>query len=137
MDLHPVGLSPTQYLAELGVLTAKPLLIHGVQVSEEDVKTIAESGARLVSCPRSNENLEAGLPPYPLYQKHRVPIALGTDSALSGGSLDVWDEVRLLLNRGLPPEEVLTWAVLEGRRALGTPLRPLEPGAPLSRVVGW
>jgi len=137
MDLHPVGLSPIQYLAELGVLNAKPLLIHGVQVSEEDVKTIAESGARLVSCPRSNLNLEAGLPPYPLYQKHNVPIALGTDSALSGGSLDVWDEVRLLLKAGVPAKEAFSWAVLEGTKALGLTPHRLQPGDPLASVVGW
>ena len=137
LDLHPVGLSPTEYLAELGVLEAKPLLIHGVQVDENDVRTIAESGARLVSCPRSNENLEAGLPPYPLYQKHRVPLALGTDSALSGGSLDVWDEVRLLLAQGLAAKDAIAWAVLGGRGALGLPPQPLVPDDPLTRVVGW
>jgi len=136
-DLHPAGLSPIEYLAELGVLKAQPLLIHGVQVSEADVRTIASSGAGLVSCPRSNLNLEAGLPPYGLYRKHRVPLALGTDSALSGGSLDVWDEVRLLLEHGLPAAEVLAWAVLGGREALGVPPPALRPGDPLDAVVGW
>ena len=136
-DLHPTGLTSIEYLAELGVLEARPLLIHGVQVSEADVRTIADHGARLVSCPRSNLNLKAGLPPYALYRKHRVPLALGTDSALSGGSLDVWDEVRLLLGRGLPAAEVLAWAVLGSREALGVPLPELQPGEPLDAVVGW
>ncbi len=136
-DLHPVGLSPVAYLAELGVLEARPLLVHGVQVDEADVRVLAEHGVAVVSCPRSNQNLQAGLPPYPLYRRHRVPLALGTDSALSGGSLDVWDEVRFLLGRGEPAPRVLEAAVLGGARALGLGPRPISPGDPLSRVVGW
>jgi len=136
-DLHPVGLSPVQYLAELGVLAARPLLVHGVQVSEEDVRILAEAGVGLVSCPRSNEHLGAGLPPYALYERHGVPLALGTDSALSGGSLDVWDEVRHLANRGLPAAVAVRWAVLGGYRTLGLEVPALRPGDPLEAVVGW
>ncbi len=137
LDLHPRGLSPIAYLADLGVLEARPTLVHGVQVDEDDLRILAQHRIRVVSCPRSNLNLEAGLPPYRLYQKHRVPVALGTDSALSGGSLDVWDEVRTLLERGEPAKAVLEAAVLEGARALGLPIRPISPGDPAGRVVGW
>ena len=135
-DLHPVGLTPVQYLAELGVLEARPLLVHGVQVDEDDVRTLAQAGAALVSCPRSNQNLETGLPPYALYQRHRVPIALGTDSALSGGSLDVWDEVRALEGLGVPLPEAAAMA-LAGHELLGLPPPRLRPGSPADQLVGW
>ena len=137
LDLHPVGLSPIAYLAELGVLEAQPVLVHGVQVSDQDVKILAEHGVAVVSCPRSNENLKTGLPPYALYRRHQIPLALGTDSALSGGSLDVWDEVRFLLERGEPAAAVLRAAVVVGRQVLGLPPPSISPGDPLDRVVGW
>ncbi len=136
-DLHPVGLSPIEYLAELGVLEARPVLVHGVQVDEADVRILAEHGVRVVSCPRSNVNLEAGLPPYALYRKHGVALALGTDSALSGGSLDVRDEVRFLLERGEPAALVFDAAVRHGRAVLGLRLEPIEAGAPLQQVEFW
>jgi len=137
LELHPVGLSPIEYLAELRVLEAQPVLVHGVQVNEQDAKILAEHGVAVVSCPRSNENLMAGLPPYALYRRYRVPLALGTDSTLSGGSLDIWDEVRFLLGRGEPAPQVLHAAVIEGRRLLGLPPPSISPGDPLNRVVGW
>jgi len=119
LDLHPTGLSPIAYLAELGVLETRPTLIHGVQVDEADVRLLAEHATPVVSCPRSNVGLEAGLPPYDLYLKYGVPLALGTDSRASAPSLDVRDEIEFLAARGLDYPRLLDWAVQGGRRALG------------------
>ncbi|ADR36528.1 amidohydrolase [Oceanithermus profundus DSM 14977] len=137
LDLHPTGLSPIAYLAELGVLEARPTLVHGVQVDEADVRLLAESGAVVVSCPRSNLGLEAGLPPFDLYLQHGVPLALGTDSRASAPSLDVRDEVALLERRGQPPERTLAWAAAGGRAALGLAPAVLQPGMELEQVEFW
>jgi len=136
LDLHPVGLSPIAYLAELGVLEARPTLIHGVQVDAADLGMLADAGVRVVSCPRSNVNLEAGLPPYDLYQARGVPLALGTDSALSAESLDVWDEVRFLTRQGVPAREAIRWA-LAGYAVLGLEPPAIRPGTPEAELVGW
>ncbi len=135
-DLHPVGLSPIAYLASLGVLEARPTLVHGVKVDEDDIRTLAQAGASVVSCPRSNINLQSGLPPYALYRKHGVTLALGTDSLGSAESLDVWDEISVLGAQGVDPEGVIGWAVLGGRRALGLEIPVLRPGMASESVVG-
>lgn len=137
LDLHPTGLSPIAYLAELGVLEARPTLVHGVQVDEGDVRLLAESGSVVVSCPRSNLSLQAGLPPYELYLRHGVPLALGTDSRASASSLDVRDEIALLERQGQPPERTLAWAVAGGRAALGLAPSVLQPGMELEQVEFW
>jgi cytosine/adenosine deaminase-related metal-dependent hydrolase len=76
----------------LGALALQPLLVHGVQVSEADVKRIAASGGRVVHCPRSNSRLHCGRMPLELYFKHGVPVYLGTESLASSPSLDVREE---------------------------------------------
>ena len=71
------GLRPIQYLADLGVLAARPLLVHMVQVTSEDVGLVAEAGCSVVHCPRSNERLSCGRMPL-------EKISLGGGQGLSG-----------------------------------------------------
>ena len=137
LDLHPTGLSPIEYLADLGVLDARPTLVHGVQVNEADVELMSSAGVTLVSCPRSNVNLEAGLPPYELYRKSGLPLALGTDSRASAESLDVRDELSFLEDRGLETDWLLKAAVTEGYRALERKQREVTTGTKLEQVESW
>ncbi len=93
--VHPErapGISPIAYLDQLGVLAARPLLAHGVQVDADDVARIARADAAVVHCPRSNTRLQCGRMPYGLYRAAGVRLALGTDSLASSPSLAVWDD---------------------------------------------
>ena len=123
----PSGLSPVAYLADLGVLEAKPTLVHMVNVSEDDVRTVAKAGCTVVHCPRSNEGLRCGRFPWELYAKHGVEIAFGTDSKGSSPDLDVRNEVRAarsLHGDKASPLALVRAAVKGGYRALGlTPPR--------------
>ncbi len=83
---------PIPYLAQLGVLNARPLLVHAVQVTGADINLIAESGCAVVHCPRSNERLSCGRMPLERYLAARVPVYLGTDSRASSPDLDVRTE---------------------------------------------
>ncbi len=136
-DLHPRGLSPIEYLAENDVLKLRPVLVHGVQVNDSDVRLLAEAGTPLVSCPRSNVNLQCGLPPYELYRARGVRLALGTDSHASAESLDVRDEIRFLSERGLDPVWLLTAAVAGGHQLLGLNPPRIGAGTPLRQVEFW
>ena len=86
------GLRPIPYLASLGVLAARPLLVHAVQVTAEDIGIIRESGCAVVHCPRSNYLLSGGRMPLELYLEENIPVYLGTDSLASSPSLDVREE---------------------------------------------
>lgn len=87
------AVSPVRYLADLGVLAAKPLLVHMVQVSADDLDLVAEAGATVAHCPRSNERLEAGRMPLEQMLARGIAVGLGTDSLASSPSLDVREEV--------------------------------------------
>ncbi len=130
---EPPGLTPIRHLHALGVLGPGTTLVHGVQVDEEEVRLIAESGAKVVLCPRSNENLEVGEAPLALYARHGVEVALGTDSRASSPDLDVKKEALHLWGQADPRLLVRTLS-RGGYRALGLPTPRLARGTPASLV---
>ena len=87
--------SPIKFLADIGALEAKPLLVHCVHVDDEDIKLIKESGSAVVHCPRSNLRLNNGRMPLEKFLAQDIPILLGTDSLASSPSLSIFDEVEV------------------------------------------
>lgn len=132
----PPGVSPVQYLAELGVLGPGVGLVHGVQVDENDVRIMAQTGCHVISCPRSNEALECGELPWALYLKHGVEVALGTDSRGSSPDLDVKNEALHLWGR-LDARLLVRAATRSGYRVLGLETPRITRGTHLSQVQSW
>lgn len=87
--------SPVQFLADIGALELKPLLVHCVQVDDTDIKLIKESGSAVVHCPRSNLRLRCGRMPLEKFLEHDISVLLGTDSLASSPSLNIFDEVEI------------------------------------------
>jgi 5-methylthioadenosine/S-adenosylhomocysteine deaminase len=79
-------------MESLGILETRPLLVHVVHVSDEDLDTIAACGAKIAHCPRSNMLLQAGKMPLEKMLARNIPVAIGTDSLASSPSLDVREE---------------------------------------------
>lgn len=106
-------MTPIAYLEQQGVLAFKPLLVHAVQVSDEDIKRIKRSGAAVVHCPRSNQRLECGRMPLEKYLEAAVPVLMGTDSRTSSPSLNVAEEVAFAytLHEGKVPPSVIDMLV--------------------------
>jgi cytosine/adenosine deaminase-related metal-dependent hydrolase len=86
-------LRPVTFLSSLGVLAARPLLVHAVHVTDEEIRMIHDLGCAVVHCPRSNEQLSCGRMPLERYLDASVTVYLGTDSRASTPSLDVHAEV--------------------------------------------
>lgn len=137
---RPSGLTPVQYLAELGVLKARPTLVHMVNVSEEDVKTVAHAGCAVVHCPRSNEALRCGRFPWELYSKYNVEVAFGTDSSGSAPDLNIEHEVaaaRALHGDKASPLALVRAVVKGGYRALGLTPPRFGRGDPAKALYLW
>jgi cytosine/adenosine deaminase-related metal-dependent hydrolase len=103
------GLRPIPYLARLGVLAARPLLVHAVHVTADDISLIANAGCTVVHCPRSNDLLSCGRMPLEGYLAAGVPVYIGTDSRASSPDLDVRAESYFAqrLHEGLvDPQEI-------------------------------
>ena len=134
-----LGLSAISYLAELGVLKARPTLIHMVNATPEDVRVVAQAGCPVVTCPRSNRNLHCGTFPWQQFAAAGVEVALGTDSVASGETLNIHDEVRAAwaIYPGLDPRLVVRAAVKGGTRVTGGRVPFIRRGEAWSETYLW
>ncbi|HYY41713.1 MAG TPA: amidohydrolase family protein, partial [Pyrinomonadaceae bacterium] len=115
IEWHAPGVSPVQYLAQVGVLRARPLLAHCIRVDDADIETISTSGASVAHCPKSNAKLGHGHAPYHkfLHLRH----GFGSDSVASNNTCDLLEEARtaLITARAVAPEAL---SVLSAEQAL-------------------
>lgn len=109
------------YLAALGLLDAHLLCVHCVQVSEAEVRMLAECGCKVCLCPGSNRFLRVGVAPLEMMLRYGLLPAIGTDSLASNEKLDLWREMRILRedHPGVSPALVLAMATLGGAQVLG------------------
>jgi aminodeoxyfutalosine deaminase len=114
------GVSPTEYLARLGFLSERVMVVHGVQFTSDDLARVKLTGASLVSCPRSNSYVGVGSPPLESFYAAGVPVAFGTDSLASVSDLNMFAELAEArrIAPGVPARELLRSATLNGARAL-------------------
>jgi cytosine/adenosine deaminase-related metal-dependent hydrolase len=117
----PPACSPVEYLHRRGFVDSKTLVVHGVQCTHDDVMRLRDSGATLVSCPRSNAYVGAGVPPLAAFYDAGVPVAFGTDSLASVDDLNLFSEIAEA--RRIAPRvaamRLLESATVIGARALG------------------
>jgi cytosine/adenosine deaminase-related metal-dependent hydrolase len=112
------------------------LLAHGTYLDPR-AKLLART--KVVYCPRTHAAF--GHRPHPFREmlRHRVRVALGTDSLASNPDLSVWNEVRYLRERypDIPARKLLRMATLSGAEALGWELETgsLEPGKSADLLV--
>jgi 5-methylthioadenosine/S-adenosylhomocysteine deaminase len=114
--VEPHHCSPVQYLHELGVLRAGTLAIHCVQVDAADMQTLQAARVSVVHCPRSNRAHGHGTAPLAALREAGLTVAIGTDSVVSVGDLDLWAETRA---SWIGADAALRYLTLEGARALG------------------
>ncbi len=129
------GMCSINLLDSIGLLGHGVLAAHCVWLSEGDIHLLKERDANVVHCPSSNMTLGTGIAPVPKMLEKGVNVALGTDSAASSGSLDMWKEMRCasLLHKlkdpkAMPASTVFQMATVNGARALGINAGALEPG---------
>ncbi len=148
-DWSAPGVSTIQYLHQLGVLLARPLLAHCIRVDERDIETIKETGARVAHCPKSNAKLGHGRAPFAAFLRADLDVGLGSDSVASNNTCDILEEARFatLISRAVgdeieagrmvDAEDALRTATEGGARALGLPVRTgaLVAGAEADLVV--
>ncbi len=124
--LHP-RMPPVEYLHQAGVLNPATQLVHCVRVEPYEMRYLADSKASVAHCPRSNARLLTGIAPIYELRRRGVRVGLGTDSAVSCGTLDLLEELRFgaLIQRAHAYTAQPSWrdwvaiATLEGARSLG------------------
>lgn len=137
--VETTGRRPLARLGDLGLVSPSLVAVHMTQLTPEEIRSLAESGASVVHCPSSNLKLASGFCPVHALLEAGVNVAIGTDGAASNNDLDMLEEMRLaaLLAKGVageatavPAHAALRMATLNGAKALGLDDRigSLEPG---------
>jgi guanine deaminase len=80
-ETFPDRLDDVDVLGEMGLLTGRTLLGHGVFLSQSQRKQVAEAGTAVVHCPTANLFLESGLMDYVAHRSAGIRMALGSGVA--------------------------------------------------------
>jgi len=100
------------HLHELGVLSPRFSIAHGVWLTRDEIAVMAETGASISHNPSSNLRLRAGIAPVNALLEAGVNVALGMDGTTLNEDEDMFAEMRLAMR-------------LQGSPVLGEP----APGA--------
>jgi aminodeoxyfutalosine deaminase len=121
---QPTGKSALESVLPKISAKKKLLLVHNVFSTRSDIALLREHRSLedtfLVLCPNSNMFIGNGLPPVELFKSEGMNICIGTDSLASNHQLSVLAEL-ITLQQYIPAlklQEILTWACLNGARAL-------------------
>jgi 5-methylthioadenosine/S-adenosylhomocysteine deaminase len=141
--IERTGKQPGVYLHDLGLLTPRTVLAHGVWMDAADLDLVAAGGATVVTNPVSNLKLAVGrIFDYPAAQRRGIPTGLGTDGASSNNSLDLWSDLKVFSivqkhaandATAVPADEA--WRVATGARAPFLGGTPLTVGAPADFIL--
>ena len=100
------------------------ILVHNTFIQQQDIEFIHSSTASgntfFCLCPNANLYIENKFPPVEMLRKNGCKIIFGTDSLASNHALDIMGELRTTRENcpGIPLEEMLQWATLNGAKAL-------------------
>jgi cytosine/adenosine deaminase-related metal-dependent hydrolase len=134
-ELGVGGMSPIQYLNEVGFLRPGRQLVHVCEADEADIDLIAAQGVSIAHCPRSNDELSCRPAPTRQLLEAGVPIGLGLDSAASSGPINMFSEMLAALEASyarkepISPESVWRMACEGGAESLGLSGWRIEVGS--------
>jgi cytosine/adenosine deaminase-related metal-dependent hydrolase len=112
---------------EIGLLSPRLTLAHGVWAQPEELELIAEAGCTIVTNASSNLALRSGIAPVAEMLKRGCKVAMGIDGQAFDEDDDALREIRLLwslhsgwgFDRALQPSDILRMALEAGRIVVG------------------
>lgn len=119
------GRTPSQVLADAGVLGPGTSAVHATHLTEADIAALGDSGTAVCACPTTERDLADGIGPMPALFSAGSPLTLGSDSH---AVIDMFEEARAVemderlrsRRRGHWPAEALVRAATQnGHAALG------------------
>ena len=113
--------SVVDYLQKTGILDARTICVHCVNIQENDIQLLKQSKCHICLCPGSNQFLGVGKAPIDAMLQQNILPALGTDSIASNTQLNMWHEMALIREDypGVNSETIVAMATMAGAKALG------------------
>jgi cytosine/adenosine deaminase-related metal-dependent hydrolase len=101
------------------------LFVHNTLTTKEDIENahlqLSKEKVFWATCPNANLYIENCLPNYKNFIETNAQVCIGTDSLTSNWQLNILEEMKTILKYQsyVDFETVLTWATLNGAKALG------------------
>ena len=119
-----------RYLDEIGFLTPRLAVAHGVQLRPDEYELLAERGVQLVSNPSANLRLRSGIAPLADAVKRGLRFGIGLDGSAFDDDQDLWREMRLLyllhggreLERSFTAADIFDATIRTGAAVINAPL---------------
>ncbi len=119
--------TPVDYLEEVGWMTDRTWLAHGIHFTDEEVRRLGRHRVGVCHCPTSNMVLASGLCRTKELEAAGSPVGLGVDGSASNDSSNLMEGVRhaLMLGRlaydaaSVTHFDVLRWATEGSAACLG------------------
>ncbi len=116
-----------EYAHSLGFTGNKSIAIHGVWLSEDEIRLAADTGTKIAHNPVANMHLGYGIAPVPRMIKSGVTVGLGTDGAASytydmleiGKTAAMLQKVDKMDAEAITAEQALQMLTIEGAKVLG------------------
>jgi len=116
-----------EYAHSLGFTGKRAIVIHGVWLSNDEIKIIADTETKVVHNPVANMHLGYGIAPITEMLSRGVTVGLGTDGAASytydmfeiGKVAAMLQKVKNLDAEAVTAEKVLEMLTIEGAKVLG------------------
>ncbi|BDA85745.1 8-oxoguanine deaminase [Aureimonas sp. SA4125] len=144
------GKTAVRHLYDLGVLSPRMTLGHGVWLNQEDIEIAADTGTCICHNCSSNFRLRSGVAPLNAFEKHGLNVGMGLDEAGINDDRDMLQELRLVLRAHRVPgmedadvpscPQVLRMATEGGANttAFGREIGRLDPGRRMDAVlINW
>lgn len=147
--MRRTGKTAVRHLHDLGLLSPRMTLGHGVWLTEEDIDIAADTGTCICHNCSSNFRLRSGIAPLNFFEKKGITVGMGLDEAGINDDRDMLQEMRLALRVHRTPgmeddvptcPQVLKMATESGARttAFGEQIGRLDPGRFFDAVlINW
>ncbi len=137
------GTTPGRALEQLGVVSERLCVVHGVWLDTDEIAALGAAGAKCAYNPLSNMALGDGVTDIPAMVAAGMIVALGCDGPGANHQVNIWQEMRFvewlqrvtlrrmnvvaLSNRASTANYCFEMGTVNGGTALGLPVGSLEP----------
>jgi len=138
------GVRSIPLLDEWGVLDSRLVNVHAVWLDDDELQLLGERGGMVSYCPASNMVFGERVLDIPKYKANGITVGLGTDSAASNNTQDMFADIRLssLSQRlglrsptAMTLDDVIALGTSDAAKVVGQPVGALAAGHKADFVV--
>ncbi len=136
--LNSKGKYPFEYMDSIGLVDEDSIFAHASWVTKREIALVGKKRATISHCPTSNLKLATGgICPIIEYDSAGANVTIGTDSAASNNSLNMFESMKLaaLLQKHhywkadvAPAQKLFDFATINGAKGLGINAGSIEKG---------